>query len=722
MAAAENEWLKQQFAAGFQKNFGAYQEKRIALYGIGENATNVLTCVDGFSFVAVAARDHFGERICGREIVPLAEAVAQSDVMIIAATPKSTLEVFQRIQPHLPDGYPVLNLYGHLLTQTLDTEHPYWSQTLDGLKRAIDAHDVISFDVFDTLLMRKVLRPEDVFALEEAELREAGEDVPFAAWRLAADVDQQRQGHIPTFDEIYAFLQEQHGFSAEQITRWKQREWELENAILVPRDDVVEAYQYAKAQGKTVCVTSDMYFPKQDMERLLAAKGVPLPDVCFVSCDFQSAKGDGGLFRPLLDFAAGRSVLHVGDNEIADEAAPSQLGIDVYPVKKAAEVLALSSCGHVLESAGTLEDRTVLGTVLAHVFNSPFCLAASKGKVVLDTIDRMTWLCFLPITMKYLQYIVQTVQGQEDAIVLFVSRDGYFLQKVYASLEQTLGLPPSVYFYTSRQACYGVMITDERELRRMMDVLPPDGPSDLRYVLEKMYGVPFSEELSLPIKEAVARWGMEGIQERVLQKKDEIFKTQAVRRAAYLRYMEGLHLERYQQIYCVDLLTRGTVAGALRNILKRPVHLIALGGYDAQTFLPPCGERHLCLGMLYTLSPICIWYVLLELLYASREQQVEGFTPQGKPTFVEGTEYSVRLLGQAQAALEAGMEALPAWRWLRGTLAKDYCIAMINLLDASYTEVSPPLMKEFLFTDITSHEAEKAYNILEHTRAGYVGA
>jgi len=102
-------WRMEQFSKGFDRNFHAYQNKRIAVYGIGKNAERVLSYTVGFDFSAVVAKDHFGKLFCGKKIVPLNEALKESDLMVIAATPQATKEVFARIRSHIPEGYHVMD-------------------------------------------------------------------------------------------------------------------------------------------------------------------------------------------------------------------------------------------------------------------------------------------------------------------------------------------------------------------------------------------------------------------------------------------------------------------------------------------------------------------------------------------------------------------------------------------------------------------------------------
>jgi len=709
--------MQRQFAIGFQKIFEGCREKRIAIYGIGKNAMRVLELCKGFHFTAVAAKDHHGELFCGKKIVPLAEAVAQSDQMIIAATPQATKEVFVRIQPYLPAGYPVMDLHGHILTETTDAGDVYWEKTLEGLKREIDAHDVISFDIFDTLLMRKTLEPRDVFEIEERELQAQGEDVPFASWRPSAEIEQQKSGYLPNFEEIYRYLQERHGLAEKTVQRWKDREWALEQEVLVPRDDMVEALRYAKAQGKVVCLTSDMYFSKPEMEQLLAGKGVTGYDEIFVSCDHQATKGDGRLFRPLLELAGEQSVLHIGDNEIADDEVPRQLGIDTYGIRKAKDLFASSSCAHILENARVLPDRLMLGTILSHLFNSPFALAETKGKVRIRSAEEMAWLCFLPLTVRYLQFIVEVARENPDATLLFISRDGYFLQKVYASLQEQMHLPLSVYFYASRQAAYGAQVTDEEEIVFLLHFLRSMPQQNLRYQLEYIFQVPFSEEFDISVEDALATWGEDGIRSKVLACKEAILAKESEHRQHYLCYLESLHLERFQKIFCVDLLTKGTVPRALENILGRNVELIAMGSSTLlHDFRPQQEHNQLLFGILPILSPLHLWSLVMEVLYASREGQLKEFSADGVPVFVPHSEYNSVLLDHLQKGLLDGWKAFLLLVWTCGNLSESFCVRMVDLLDARFTEIADAVYDEFVFYDPGNSEMGKNYNILQYAR------
>ena len=85
------------------------------------------------------------------------------------------------------------------------------------IRTAMMAYDWIGFDLFDTLLLRPFLQPDDLFCQMEQELQ-----VPdFAALRSQTE-NQLRQGRKRelTFLEIYQAIQQKTGVSDAVIQQW----------------------------------------------------------------------------------------------------------------------------------------------------------------------------------------------------------------------------------------------------------------------------------------------------------------------------------------------------------------------------------------------------------------------------------------------------------------------------------------------------------------------
>lgn len=82
------------------------------------------------------------------------------------------------------------------------------------LETAITQHDHISFDIFDTLLTRKVLAPEDVFILVERRLAKDNIRISgFGKKRMQAQADLGLTN--PTLNEIYEKFQRKYRITPE---------------------------------------------------------------------------------------------------------------------------------------------------------------------------------------------------------------------------------------------------------------------------------------------------------------------------------------------------------------------------------------------------------------------------------------------------------------------------------------------------------------------------
>lgn len=713
----DDAWMEEQYVKDFDNVFHAFKNKRIAIYGIGKNSMRILTYCKSYNLSCVCAKDHWGENFCGYQIISLHDAIKASDLMIIAATTHSTEVVYDRIKSHIPENYPVFNMQGRNMTISCSyQDNIYWQRNLCDLKAAIDTHNVISFDIFDTLLVRRTLYPQDIFDLIQVEYKDAGDARPFAKWRREAESEQITKGYFPNWQEIFHYIKKKHGLSDAEIENWKNREWNLELQSLIPRKDMLEAYNYAKQRGKKVVLCSDMYFSCRDMKTLLSKNGIKDYDKLFVSCDYQATKENGKLYIQVLQFAGKKTILHIGDNEHADDFVPKHMGIDTYPIKSAVEMLNVSSCSSILKQTNNIFDRLLLGDCISYLFNSPFALSESKGKAVLKDLNSFIRLCILPTTMRYMQYIVQLARNEKNSIFLFVSRDGYFLNKVYQKIASSLSLPDSVYFYTSRQAAYSSMIKNQSEFELLVQYILSLDNENLKYQLENVFHCSFPESFDMKVADAIKRYGKDKLMKMINSKSESIIQSEGINRKRYLKYISKLHFEKYDKIFCVDLVTKGTVAYALQSLLKRNVELVALGGARGLSFFVSNDHQHLLFGKSNFFSTLWSYFPVLEMIFASREGQVCGFDEDGNPLFAEHSKYNTELLDEVQKILMESLNENMDKEWINHILSNEFCSQMLGLISKDSTDINYEVSEGFSFTDPLTGGEGNHVNILQYLR------
>lgn len=208
--------------------------------------------------------------------------------------------------------------------------------------------EIVSFDVFDTMLLRRCTTPAGVY---EMTCRLAGCDAvrpglveSFTQHRSIAEakarhaaVAKTGSGEV-TIEAIYEFLPRRlfglDDFTAPQLA---ELEFQAEIALCVANPDILSFYRSAREAGKRTGFVSDTYWTGERLGRLLRAAVPDLTwDFLYASCDHGSSKSEQ-LFRKVIrkEKLEGRRMIHLGDNPYADVMAPQSLGIEACHCRQA---------------------------------------------------------------------------------------------------------------------------------------------------------------------------------------------------------------------------------------------------------------------------------------------------------------------------------------------------------------------------------------------------
>lgn len=215
---------------------------------------------------------------------------------------------------------------------------PPSDDTLFRVTRAIDdpAVRVVSFDLFDTLIVRAVFEPHDLFPIvgRDPDVRRTLAGGAYAGIRRRAEARVRRrlaeagQDADPTFAAILDELAHLTGLPRDAVESLGAVESRTELALCRPWPLMRRAYAHALAAGRTVAITSDTYLPPETLTSMLARCGYDGPHHLFASCVSGATKHRGGLFAHVAE-ALGTPpahILHIGDNPRADGERARQAG------------------------------------------------------------------------------------------------------------------------------------------------------------------------------------------------------------------------------------------------------------------------------------------------------------------------------------------------------------------------------------------------------------
>lgn len=300
--------------------------------------------------------------------------------------------------------------------------------------------DVISFDVFDTLLNRTCGRPQAVFELMEQKSGRKG----FARARIAAERKAnrraRRRGDETSLDEIYSLIP--------KFADLKEREIVAETDCLRGNPEMLAVWRKAGELGKKRVIVSDMYLSQQFIEERLRENGIDGWDGFFLSRERKAKKSTGELFKLMLNEmgVVPSCVLHIGDNPYSDVSQANKVGIVAYQYCR--------DC-----------TTSVLDRALCNSFAWGKMLANGLPKFEADNCDVGYWgkVGFMlggALGYAYARFVGETAKRLGIRRLLFVARDGYHLIPVFRLLYPEI---ETSYIYAPRRLWHEESVDAEYE-------------------------------------------------------------------------------------------------------------------------------------------------------------------------------------------------------------------------------------------------------------------
>lgn len=276
-----------------------------------------------------------------------------------------------------------------------------------------------SYDIFDTILYRKVPKSTDIFILMEDEIGALWDPKfgSFSDLRRNTEFWLRRLtiGEI-SIEDIYGRIERKTHLSKKTIQKIEDIEYETEIAYTVLNQSVLNEIKKNVQAGDSVVLISDMYWHEEQIREWLSKKdtifnGLPI----YVSCDYGVTKSSGKLFelvkeKEKADFSCW---VHTGDNHKADGEMPKRFGIS--------NILVKGSRRYDFEKSLNVRNRSILDVYGAIVE----VVAKSNG----EAFDLGTSIV-APMVYQYVDWVLRQAIIRRISTLYFVLRDGYILKQV----------------------------------------------------------------------------------------------------------------------------------------------------------------------------------------------------------------------------------------------------------------------------------------------------
>lgn len=509
----------------FIRRFGKYRASRIVLYGIGRYTATLLEGLKDFRIVGLMDKDpsNTGKTLSGVPILDKETAEKTADMVIINTAETYWNVIYGRIRDI---KIPVYYINGEPAKPdtAAEAENPFESLSFSEMLAETEKAEIVSFDFFDTLFMRSVCGPQDVFRIMEMQ-----SGIPLVRMR---DRVKRHVRENYSLDELYGQMEILEGMPPGQSEAVKKKELELEKRLLVPRSGLLSLLKDLLERNREVYIVSDMYLPKNFYTDVLRKYGIEVPDgAILLSNELDANKSDGTLWRYYAEnIVRGRTALHIGDNLKADVEIPKAYGMAAYHTPNVWEMLLHSSMKDIAPHICGIYDTGVMGCVLDKLFENPFALNHANAVVSIGNNRDMGYCVFGPVILTFLLWLDRQSKADGVRKLVFMARDGYFLKEDFAYLCGLTGEQRECcYIGISRQLAMAASTETKEDLTEYASMPYTGGPAEL-----------FED-----------RFGIRGVREREDKRTDdyineylpEMEKSVAKIRKDYLEYIKEFELD-----------------------------------------------------------------------------------------------------------------------------------------------------------------------------------
>lgn len=603
------------------------KEKKIVIYGLSTETERVINeWGDSASIVGLLDSFQTEGMQFGYPILNIEDVVLRDDIVIIVvARPGSCKAIAKRIGKLCKENNVELyDIRGNDLLAETKTVYDFATVTGYTKKDFDDAAskaEALSFDFFDTLVVRNVPDIETLFRLVEARQREKEIFIPDFANKRVKIEKRLSSECAPTLSQIYDEIVKDVPRIEKTSQELADLEFSIECEILEPRVEVVQLLKKYQAQGKKIYITSDSYYSRAQFDNLMKIVGVSSVDGILISCEHRTGK-TGELFSELIRTAETQEILHIGDDVVADIEASSRYGIKSFFIYSSSELLEKVGGLNLFDKVISLSDQIRIGLFSARLFNSPFQFEKKSMKIHSDSSADIGYLFCAPMIIDFVSWFEDETEKLAARNIWLGSRDGFLLKKAYQILFPG---KDTVYFYTSRIAA----------VRAGVETL-----ADIEYVDSMKYSGAIEENLKTRFGLSIEEMSIEDIDadaDGLKKYAKGIIDSSKTKKKNYLKYIDNINLEA-GDISFFDFVAKGTCQMYLQKLVNNHIR----GLYFLQLEPEFMKERGLDITPFYTEneredSAIFDHYYILETLLTAPEPSIDEFDENGCPVFAEET-------------------------------------------------------------------------------------
>lgn len=372
-----------------------------------------------------------------------------------------------------------------------------WNDGLSALKDQIIESDIISFDIFDTLILRPFLEPKDLFVLLNSEFNRLFNSnglIEFSKMRVETEQEcrsdkEQKNIEEITLDEIYTLISKKYKLDLKKLNIIKELEINLEKKFCTERKIGKSLYKLSEQLGKTIIITSDMYLPKKVIEEILAENGYTHYKNLYLSNEIKKTKHKGTIYKYINSKYKNKKILHIGDNYWSDVEKARENNINAAFLPKASDIFfnynpninCVNNCGKLYENFENLNidhghylehmgNKCALAIVANKFFDNPFISFNHDSDFNIDPY-MIGYYNLGMHTFTLSKWLLDNIKEKKYDSIAFMARDGYIPYLATQKMSKIYSMPNLNinYTYVSRKALFPLTIKEFKDLYKFKE-------------------------------------------------------------------------------------------------------------------------------------------------------------------------------------------------------------------------------------------------------------
>jgi len=311
--------------------------------------------------------------------------------------------------------------------------------------------NIVSFDIFDTLLTRRIIEPKDLFYLVGEVLKQSGMPIasPQAFRQIRIEAERNARDNTThrevTLDEILVEVCILADLPPDATAKLKETELLLESEYLYPVPEGCRLLEEARKSADGIVFISDMYLPDCFIKSMLTKHDIwNTGDKLYVSGSRRAGKWNGTIFKLIEDdYTIGTKFIHHGDNQHSDVKMAKRANWEAKPI-----YCARPNRYEASYPKGNIEASRLMGLLRERRLN--YEGRADSKHLALYTLGLEV---LGPLLLTYGLAVSEWSKAESVDLLICPSRDGQIIKDVLDALtKKGVEYPTVTYFLTSRHA------------------------------------------------------------------------------------------------------------------------------------------------------------------------------------------------------------------------------------------------------------------------------